>query len=237
MTIEKFTVNVPEAALDDVKRRLDATRWPDELPGTEWAFGTNLAYMKSLVAYWRSEYDWRRQETALNRLPHYRIAIDGLRIHYIHVRGKGPSPMPLIITHGWPGSFVEMVKLIPLLTDPSVDAKGLCGLSGIGHGLMVISALESMRRGNDALVVRIGLFSLMLVIGKSLFEALTGKILLAFLYFNMVGDPVAATHAGGALGALVAWLFIERCQSAKLIRWPESCLIDARERNKVPFAG
>ncbi len=127
--------------------------------------------------------------------------------------------------------------LIPLLTDPSVDAKGLCGLSGIGHGLMVISALESMRRGNDALVVRIGLFSLLLVIGKSLFEVLTGKILFAFLYFNMVGDPVAATHAGGALGALVAWFLIERFRSAKSIRWPESCLIDGRERNTVPFAG
>jgi pimeloyl-ACP methyl ester carboxylesterase len=119
MVIEKFTVSMPEAGLDDLKRRLDSTRWPDELPGADWAFGTNLAYMKSLVAYWRTSYDWRRHETALNLLPHYRIAIDGSRIHYLHVRGKGPSPMPLIITHGWPGSFVEMLKLIPLLSDPA----------------------------------------------------------------------------------------------------------------------
>jgi pimeloyl-ACP methyl ester carboxylesterase len=119
MAIEKFTVDVPEAALDDLNRRLDLTRWPDEPSGADWAFGTNLAYMKSLVAYWRTSYDWRRQEAALNLLPHYRIAIDGLRLHYLHVRGKGPSPMPLVITHGWPGSFLEMVKLIPLLTDPA----------------------------------------------------------------------------------------------------------------------
>ncbi len=119
MAIEKFTVKMPETALDDLKRRLDLTRWPDELPGADWAFGTNLAYMKSLVAYWRTSYDWRLHEAALNRLPHYRIAIDGLHIHYVHVRGKGPAPMPLVITHGWPGSFVEMVKLIPLLADPA----------------------------------------------------------------------------------------------------------------------
>jgi len=119
MAIEKFTVNLPEAALDDLKRRLDLTRWPDELPGADWAFGTNLAYMKALVSYWRTTYDWRRQEAALNLLPHYRIAIDGLRIHYLHARGKGPAPIPLVITHGWPGSFLEMVKLIPLLTDPA----------------------------------------------------------------------------------------------------------------------
>ena len=119
MVIEKFTVSIPEAGLDDLKRRLDSTRWPDELPGTDWAFGTSLAYMKSLVAYWRTTYDWRLHEAALNRLPHHRIALDGFRIHYIHVRGKGPAPMPLVVTHGWPGSFVEMVKLIPLLTDPA----------------------------------------------------------------------------------------------------------------------
>lgn len=124
MAIENFTVEMPEAVLDDLKRRLDLTRWPDEPPGADWAFGTDLAYMKSLVSYWRTTYDWRRQEAALNLLPHYRIAIDGLRIHYLHVRGKGvggkgPAPIPLVITHGWPGSFLEMVKLIPLLTDPA----------------------------------------------------------------------------------------------------------------------
>ena len=74
--------------------------------------------MRSLAEYWRHGYDWRREEAALNQLPRYRIALDGVNIHFVHVRGKGPTPLPLIITHGWPGSFVEMMKLIPLLTDP-----------------------------------------------------------------------------------------------------------------------
>lgn len=117
--ILKFTINVPEDVLVDLGHRLDATRWPDELENAGWEYGANLAYMRSLTDYWRKAYDWRRQEAALNALPQYRIALDGLHIHFVHVRGKGPAPVPIIITHGWPGCFVEMVKLIPLLTDPA----------------------------------------------------------------------------------------------------------------------
>jgi pimeloyl-ACP methyl ester carboxylesterase len=119
MPIEKFAINVSDAVLADLSRRLDATRWPDEIENAGWEGGTNLAYMKALTAYWRNGYDWRRQEATLNDLPHYRMALDGLRVHFVHRRGKGPRPLPLIITHGWPGSFVEMVRLIPLLADPA----------------------------------------------------------------------------------------------------------------------
>ena len=119
MTPEKFTIAVPDAVLDDLARRLDATRWPDEIVDAGWDYGTNLAYLKALAGYWRRGYDWRRQEAALNQLPQYRLEIDGLRLHFVHCRGKGPAPLPLVISHGWPGSFVEMVKLIPLLTDPA----------------------------------------------------------------------------------------------------------------------
>jgi pimeloyl-ACP methyl ester carboxylesterase len=119
MAVEKFSVRVPEATLDDLNRRLDAVRWPDELPGAQWDLGASLDYIKSLVSYWRGRYNWRQEEAALNRLPQYRLAIDGFRIHFVHVRGKGPAPTPLVMTHGWPGSFVEMVKIIPVLTDPA----------------------------------------------------------------------------------------------------------------------
>jgi pimeloyl-ACP methyl ester carboxylesterase len=119
MAIEKFTINVSDAVLADLRHRLDATRWPDELENVGWDMGSSLSYMKSLADYWRNVYDWRRQEAALNQLPQYRIALDGFHIHFVHVRSKEPKPLPLIITHGWPGSFAEMVKLIPLLTDPT----------------------------------------------------------------------------------------------------------------------
>ena len=118
MTIEKFTINISDSLLADLRRRLDATRWPDELENVGWDMGSRLSYMKSLADYWRNGYDWRRQEATLNQLPQYRVALDGFHIHFVHARSKHPKPLPLLITHGWPGSFVEMVKLIPLLTDP-----------------------------------------------------------------------------------------------------------------------
>jgi pimeloyl-ACP methyl ester carboxylesterase len=119
MVMEKFVINVKQAVLKDLTRRLDTARWPDEITDTGWDFGTNLGYMKALVAYWRDGYDWQKQQAALNRLPQYRLDLDGQSLHFVHVHGKGPAPFPLIVTHGWPGSFVEMVKLIPLLTDPA----------------------------------------------------------------------------------------------------------------------
>jgi pimeloyl-ACP methyl ester carboxylesterase len=119
MAAETFAIQVPDAVIADLVHRLDATRWPDELENAGWELGSNLAYMRSLAEYWRRGYDWRREEAVLNQLPQFRISLEGFQIHFVHVRGKGPAPLPLIVTHGWPGSFVEMLKLIPLLTDPA----------------------------------------------------------------------------------------------------------------------
>jgi len=119
MAAEQFAIRISDAVLADLARRIDTTRWPDELENAGWEYGSNLAYMRSLAEYWRHSYDWRREEAILNRLPQFRLAIDGFHIYFVHVRGKGPAPLPLIVTHGWPGSFVEMLKLIPLLTDPT----------------------------------------------------------------------------------------------------------------------
>jgi len=118
MDIQPFKIQVPEAVLEDLRERLAHTRWPDEIPGSAWDYGTNLAYHKELVEYWRTGFDWRAQEAAINRFRHFRATVGGLGIHFIHERGKGPNPLPLIITHGWPGSFFEMSKITPLLTDP-----------------------------------------------------------------------------------------------------------------------
>jgi pimeloyl-ACP methyl ester carboxylesterase len=116
--IHPFVVDVPQATLDDLRERLTRTRWPDEVEDAGWDYGTNLAYLRDVVQYWRDGFDWRTQERAINALPHFRVDVDGLGIHVIHARGRGPAPLPLLITHGWPSSFVEMVALIPLLADP-----------------------------------------------------------------------------------------------------------------------
>ena len=117
--IERFTIDVSQEALDDLAVRLAGTRWPDEISGAGWDYGTNVGYLRELVEYWQTEYDWRAQERALNEFEHFRAGVDGLGIHFIHARGKGPEPFPLIISHGWPGSVVEMLKIIPMLTDPA----------------------------------------------------------------------------------------------------------------------
>ncbi len=119
MTVQPFKVEIPDSVLADLKARLDRTRWPDELPGTDWDYGSNLDYIKELVEYWRTKFDWRAQENLINSFSHFKTDVDGLGIHFIHEKGKGPNPMPLVVTHGWPGSFYEMHKTIPLLSDPA----------------------------------------------------------------------------------------------------------------------
>ena len=119
MDIRPFSIHVPQDVLDDLQIRLAETRWPDEIPDSGWDYGTNLSYMRELAQYWRTEYDWRAQERALNEFRNYRADLDGLGIHFIHQQGKGPDPFPLVISHGWPGSVVEMLRIIPMLTDPA----------------------------------------------------------------------------------------------------------------------
>ncbi|MGH7366937.1 MAG: epoxide hydrolase family protein [Candidatus Rokuibacteriota bacterium] len=118
MEIRPFAVDVAQATLDDLRDRLGRTRWPDEVEGAGWDYGASLAYMRALVEYWRASFDWRVAERAMNRVPHFRARVDGVGIHLVHERGRGPAPLPLLITHGWPSSFVEMLALIPLLADP-----------------------------------------------------------------------------------------------------------------------
>ena len=117
--VERFTIDVPANVLRDLDERLARTRWPDQLPGTGWSYGADTAYLRELVKYWQDGYDWRAQERALNRFEHYRASIDGTRIHFVHARSRDPNATPLLLLHGWPSSFVQMLDIIPLLTDPA----------------------------------------------------------------------------------------------------------------------
>ena len=119
MTIQPFTIHISQTTLDDVRERLARTRWPDEVEGARWAYGTNLDYLKSLVAYWQHHFDWRTQEAQINQFAHFKVDLDGLSIHFIHEPGRGPNPLPLLLTHGWPDSFYRFHKIIPMLTDPA----------------------------------------------------------------------------------------------------------------------
>jgi len=113
-----FRIVVPNDVLDDLRERLARTRWPDEIPGSGWRHGSNLAFMRRLVEHWRDGFDWRAQEAKLNAFDQFRVAIDGIDLHFVHQRGIGPDPLPLLLVHGWPGSVWEFHELIPRLTDP-----------------------------------------------------------------------------------------------------------------------
>ena len=116
---EPFTLHVADADIADLKDRLARSRFPDSAPGEAWSYGTDVAYLRSLVEYWRSGFDWRAEEAALNAFPQFRVSLDGIDLHYLHVPGVGENPMPLLLLHGWPGSVFEFLDIIPRLTDPA----------------------------------------------------------------------------------------------------------------------
>jgi pimeloyl-ACP methyl ester carboxylesterase len=113
--IESFSAKIPEQAIKDLKSRLKQTRWTDEILNSEWNYGAKLSYIKELIEYWLNEFDWKQTENEINSYPNYISEIDGIKIHFLHIRGKGKNSIPIIITHGWPGSFLEMMKLTSLL--------------------------------------------------------------------------------------------------------------------------
>jgi pimeloyl-ACP methyl ester carboxylesterase len=119
MPIQPFEVHVPEAILVDLRERLSRARIAEIDDGAGWDAGTSPRYLLDLLRYWNTQFDWRRQEASINRFSHFRAAIDGLQIHFIHERGRGDRPLPLLLTHGYPDSFLRFQKLIPLLTDPA----------------------------------------------------------------------------------------------------------------------
>ena len=117
--IEPFRIDIPQDALDDLRDRLARTRFPQQLPDAGWDYGTELGYLRELVGYWRDEYDWRAREARMNAFDHFRTEIDGTGVHFLHVRSPVDSAVPLLLTHGWPGSFVEFLDVIGPLTDPA----------------------------------------------------------------------------------------------------------------------
>ncbi len=117
-TIERFQIRVDDSVLEDLRTRLEKTRIPDQIEGSGWEYGIPLDYLRELVEYWREGYDWRTQEARLNELEHFRTRVDGQSIHLIHARSEHADALPLLLTHGWPGSVLEFLDVIPRLTAP-----------------------------------------------------------------------------------------------------------------------
>jgi pimeloyl-ACP methyl ester carboxylesterase len=121
MAPTRMQIAIPQPDIDDLRHRLGATRWPVQVAGYGWNDGTDGAYLREFVAYWRDQYDWRGREAQMNRLQHFQVEIDGELLHYLHAPGTGPRRMPLLLLHGWPSSFVQMLDILPLLTQDTGD--------------------------------------------------------------------------------------------------------------------
>ncbi len=141
MQPEAFTLRISDTAINDLRGRLFRTRLPDQAPGDPWEYGTSVAYLNGLIEYWRNGFDWRAQEARLNAFPQYKVPLHDIDVHFLHVPGKGPKPLPLLLMHGWPGSVFEFVDMIPRLTDPAsfggdpADAFTVVAPSLPGYGL------------------------------------------------------------------------------------------------------
>jgi pimeloyl-ACP methyl ester carboxylesterase len=138
---QPFRLHVADSAIDDLHERLARTRFPDQAPGEPWAYGTDVAYLKQLVEYWQSGFDWRAQEARLNAWPQFKVPLHGIDVHFLRVEGNGPKPFPLLLSHGWPGSVFEFLDIVPRLADPArfggdpADAFTVVAPSLPGYGL------------------------------------------------------------------------------------------------------
>lgn len=136
-----FTLHFPDAALADLRERLARTRFPDQAPDAPWAYGTDVGYLRELVDYWRDRFDWRAEEARLNAFPQFKVALHDIDVHFLKVEGRGPKPLPLLLSHGWPGSVFEFMDILPMLTDPArfggdpADAFTVIAPSLPGYGL------------------------------------------------------------------------------------------------------
>jgi pimeloyl-ACP methyl ester carboxylesterase len=194
MKVTPFTVSVADAALADLRRRLQLTRWPDEVGEGTWEYGMPRKVLWDVVEYWRDRFDWRAAERRLNGLPQFTIKMDGRMIHYLHVKGVDRDSAPLVLTHGWPGSFVEMYKIIPMLTDPAGN-----GLPGFRSFDVIVPSLPGfgfsqapVMPGTNSRAVASLWHTLMAELGHSTYFAQGGDIgsgvstWLARLYPNAV---------------------------------------------------
>lgn len=158
-----FTIDIPDADIDDLKARLARTRWPSEVSDSGWQYGANLAYVRELCEYWQSAFDWRAAEAGLNEMPQFTAevsadGVDGYKLHFVHKEGAGPDPLPLVFTHGWPGTFYEASKILGPLTDPAAhggdpaDAFTVVAPSLPGYGFSEIPSSGGFGQKRTALL-------------------------------------------------------------------------------------
>lgn len=210
MPIDPFSLPFSQPAVDDLRERLGRTRWPDEIPGTAWEYGISREFMQDICRYWKDHFDWKAQIDRLSQLHHFRFTSGSWGIHFVHQPGQGPNPLPLILTHGWPGSFLEMLEILPLLTAPAshgadpADAFHVVIPSLPGYGFSDLPT----ERGVNTFAIADRWAELMSELGYHRFVAQGGDIGAAVT--TLLGlrhpDRVAAIHLNYIPGSYRPWL-------------------------------
>jgi len=209
-TPEPFRLAVDDAAIADLRGRLTRTRFPDQAPGEPWAYGTDLDYLRGLLAYWRDGFDWRGQEAALNAFPQYKLPLGGIDLHFLHVPGNGPAPCPLLLLHGWPGSVFEFLDVIPRLADPArfgghaQDAFTVVAPSLPGYGLSFMPGQQRFGIEEIADVMA----ELMPALGYPRFAVQGGD------WGGIIASRLGCVHADKLLGLHVNLLAVRRERDA-----------------------
>lgn len=196
MPPKPFTLHVRDQDIEKLRARLASTRLPDQAPDASWAYGTDVGYLHDLLAYWQDGFDWRAQEARLNAFPQVMTALHGIDVHALHVPGRGPSPMPLLLLHGWPGSVFEFLDIIPRLTDPArfggnaADACTVVAPSLPGYGL---SFQPGQKRFGVAAIADV-MVSLMDALGYQRFGVQGGD------WGSAIGTAIGLNHAHHVVG-------------------------------------
>jgi len=217
--IQPFSVHIAESALADMRKRLMNTRWTDEVTNTGWSNGTSLAYMKELANYWIHAFDWRKTEREINSYPNYMADIDGCKIHFIHVKGKGQKRIPLIMTHGWPGSFLEMMKVIPLLTQHQPLSFDLVIPSLMGYGF----SQKITETGCNSIFVADLWHKLMLKLGYEQYGAQGGDVGagVSMIMASRYPDHMIGLHLNFISGAFKPYLQTGEALSPEVIAFQQ----------------
>lgn len=220
-TPQPFQLKVGDAAITDLRERLTRTRFPEQTPGEPWAYGSDVVYLKDLVQYWLSEFDWRAQEARLNKFPQFKVPLHGIDLHYLHVTGTGPNPYPLLLSHGWPTSVFDFLELIPRLTDPArfggdaADAFTVVVPSLPGYGL---SFAPGQPRFSVEMITDCLAELMTNVLGYERFAAQGGD------WGAVITSRLGATYAEKLLGIHVTSLTVRRDLSALPNPTPEEAV-------------
>lgn len=204
---QPFQLRVVDTAITDLRERLVRTRFPDQTPGEPWAYGSDVSFLKDLVQYWLCNFDWRAQEARLNAFPQFKVPLHGIDLHYLHVPGKGPSPYPLLLSHGWPTSVFDFLEIIPRLTDPArfggdaADAFTVVAPSLPGYGL---SFAPGQTRFSVEMITDCLADLMTEVLGHERFAAQGGD------WGAFITSRLGATHAEKLLGIHVTSLTVRR---------------------------